>query len=361
MAAVAWSLLRRSHDRAPIGAETTEKSDSDIEESALLGSIAATSPTVFYIFDLQERAITYSNRDLPMLLGYSAEQSARMGRDPLPSILHPEDIDILFNRYQDSLELADGEVLEIEFRCLAATGDLRWMYARDVVFKRNSEGIATQILVNILDITDRKMLDDQIECQVLEIQDTNLALEIQTNALAEANSQLEALAFTDGLTGIANHRSFQEELSRSFAACTPGKDRLSLMLMDVDKFKQYNDTYGHPAGDVVLKLVAALIRECCPEGCLPSRYGGEEFAVLCPGLGSEEAFALAEQIRMNIEETPWPERPVTVSIGVVTLNDTFNLPSGLVTAADSALYTSKANGRNQVTFYDPATPSLRAS
>jgi diguanylate cyclase (GGDEF)-like protein len=221
-----------------------------------------------------------------------------------------------------------------------------------VIFKRDADGAPLQILVNLLDITDRKMLNEQIENQMLEIHDTNLALEIQTNALAEANAQLESLAFTDGLTGIANHRSFQEELAKTFAASSPKHKRLSLMLIDVDKFKQYNDTYGHPSGDLVLKWVASTIRECCPTECLPARYGGEEFAVLCPDFDAMDVLTLAEKIRGAIEETLWPERPVTVSIGAVTHCERFEMPSELVTAADTALYSSKASGRNCVTLYD---------
>jgi diguanylate cyclase (GGDEF)-like protein len=124
------------------------------------------------------------------------------------------------------------------------------------------------------------------------------------------------------------------------------------MLIDVDRFKQYNDTYGHPSGDIVLKRVAQVLRECCPEGCLPARYGGEEFAILCPNFSANEVLVLAEEIRQAIESTPWPERSVTVSIGAVSLANDVVSPSELVTASDNALYSSKASGRNCVTFYD---------
>lgn len=322
------------------------------EKQELIESIAATSPTVFYIFDLAERRVIYTNRPIPTALGYSEEQSVQMGTDPLPNFIHPEDLDILFERYQKCAELLDGEVLETEFRCLSSMGELRWLYTRDVVFKRDGEGGATQILVNVVDVTERKLLYEHIENQVLEIHDTNLALEIQTNALEEANSQLEALAFTDGLTGIANHRSFQEELAKSFEVAKRRKRRLSLMLIDVDRFKQYNDTYGHPSGDIVLKRVASVLRDSCPDDCIPARYGGEEFAVLCPGFTANEVLRLAEEIRSAIELTPWPERQVTISIGAVSLSNDVSSPSELVGAADNALYSSKASGRNCVTFYD---------
>jgi diguanylate cyclase (GGDEF)-like protein len=169
--------------------------------------------------------------------------------------------------------------------------------------------------------------------------------------LEEANARLEALAFTDGLTGIANHRSFQEELARSFDLARRKKVQLSLMLIDVDRFKEYNDTYGHPSGDIVLKRVAATIRECSPAGCTPARYGGEEFGVICTKLTLDEVLDVAENIRKSIEATPWPERGVTVSIGVVGMSEHTRSPSELVTISDNALYSSKASGRNCVTLY----------
>ncbi|HTQ11214.1 MAG TPA: sensor domain-containing diguanylate cyclase, partial [Fimbriimonadaceae bacterium] len=323
------------------------------EEQALVESIALNSPTISYIFDLQQRRIVYSNRPLGTMLGFSEEEIAEMGPDPLPPLMYPEDLDILYNRYLDCERLEDGAVLDVEFRCISAAGELRWLQTRDVVFKRDAQGNPSQILVNVVDTTERKLLDEQVQSQVLEIHDTNLALEIQTNALEEANSQLESLAFTDGLTGIANHRAFQEELARNFEISKRKKHKLSLLLIDVDRFKDYNDTYGHPCGDIVLKHVAWVIRDSCPEGCLPARYGGEEFAVICPKITAKELLALAESIRSAVEHTPWPERPVTISIGAASTCPVIASASELVNAADAALYTSKANGRNRVTYSDP--------
>ncbi len=323
-----------------------------LERQGLIESIALTSPTIFYIFNLEEKRITYTNREVATILDYTPEQIADMGSDPLPALIHPEDLDILYDRYANCLQLRDGEVLEVEFRCLTAANELRWLQARDVVFKRDGEGKPTQILVSVVDATERKILDEQVETQVLEIQDTNLALEIQTTALEEANSQLESLAFTDGLTGIANHRSFQEALASSYEVSKKRKRRLALMLIDVDHFKQYNDTYGHPCGDVVLRRVAGVLRDSCPAECTPARYGGEEFAIICPGFSPTEALALAERIRDAIETTPWPERPVTISVGLVSMTQEINSPSELVSAADSALYISKAHGRNRVTVHE---------
>jgi len=355
-ALIASRVMPNPGGRLDIGIDITarkEREDGLQEKQDLVESIAINSPTIFYIFDLKERRILYSNRPLPSMLGYGEAETSDMGPDPLPALMYPEDLDILYDRYINCEKLRDRQVLDIEFRCLSASGELRWLQARDVVFKRDSAGRPQQILVSIIDATERKLLDEQVQSQVLEIHDTNLALEIQTNALEEANSQLESLAFTDGLTGIANHRAFQEELARHFELAKRKNQPLSLMLIDVDRFKEYNDEYGHPCGDIVLKRVACVIRDTCPAGCLPARYGGEEFAVLCPGISLKEFLALAETIRKAIERTPWPDRHVTISIGATTMGHGGAFSTELVNAADAALYASKAAGRNRVTYSDP--------
>lgn len=324
------------------------------EKQELLESIAKTSPTIFYTFDLAARRVLYCNRSIPESLGYSQAETEQFGPDPLPKVLHPEDLDRLFERLQDCEKLSDGQVYETELRCLDATCNLRWLQVRDVVFRRDEQGRPVQILSNIIDVTEKKNLDDHIEAQVLEIQDTNLALELQAHALEEANSQLEALAFTDGLTGIANHRSFQERLAKCCAECAEKREPISLMLIDVDHFKDYNDTYGHPCGDVILKRLAQILVDEAGSSCLASRYGGEEFAVLCPGYTAARALQLAEDIRRAVECSPWPERSVTISIGLATVVNGIGQPSTIVTQADTALYLSKAMGRNRVTAHNEA-------
>src|SRR5205085_7620259 len=109
--------------------------------------------------------------------------------------------------------------------------------------------------------------------------------------------KLQALAITDGLTGLKNHRAFQEKLAEEFERSCRQNLPLSLLLLDVDKFKHYNDTYGHPAGDQVLKMVAALLGETVRPADFVARYGGEEFVILLPGMDAEGAVTLAERVR----------------------------------------------------------------
>jgi diguanylate cyclase (GGDEF)-like protein len=121
---------------------------------------------------------------------------------------------------------------------------------------------------------------------------------------------------------------------------------LSLILLDVDHFKSFNDTFGHPAGDDVLRQIASAMSGCCRTTDVPARIGGEEFAVLLPGTGTEGAEVLAERIRQAIEAGPWPLRPVTASFGIATLGPTG--PQSLIEAADRALYQAKHTGRNRI-------------
>jgi diguanylate cyclase (GGDEF)-like protein len=174
-------------------------------------------------------------------------------------------------------------------------------------------------------------------------------LEAQNESLAEANAKLEALATTDGMTGLANHRAFQGRLRTEMARAERHGTPLALLLLDVDHFKRYNDTYGHPAGDDVLCTVGRLMREAVREGDLAARYGGEEFAVLLPATDVESALAIAERIRAAVAAYPFPHADVTLSAGVtdVTIVGSDD-PEDLVGSADAALYAAKRAGRNRV-------------
>jgi diguanylate cyclase (GGDEF)-like protein len=125
----------------------------------------------------------------------------------------------------------------------------------------------------------------------------------------------------------------------------------------VDKFKQYNDSFGHPAGDEVLKGVAALLRDKARETDIVARYGGEEFIVILPNTGEEASTTFAERMRVAIEETPWPMRAVTASFGAATMSESVETSDDLVSIADQALYYSKEHGRNRVTHYSEVVGS----
>ena len=151
-----------------------------------------------------------------------------------------------------------------------------------------------------------------------ELVNTQRELALRNAELADANAKLESLATTDGLTGLKNHRAFQEELERQFAASARNGSALSLLLLDVDHFKQFNDTFGHPAGDQVLKQVAQILTAETRGDALPARYGGEEFVVVLPNADCRAAAETAERLRRAIETASWELLPLTVSIGMAT-------------------------------------------
>lgn len=166
--------------------------------------------------------------------------------------------------------------------------------------------------------------------------------------LQAAYRELEALATTDSMTGLPNHRTFQERL-RACMEAEAAQGPTALLLVDVDRFKQYNDHFGHPAGDQALKLVANLLKENIRSSDLAARYGGEEFAVILAGTTVEEAIAVAERVRQTCEQTKFPHRAVTLSIGVATTHQ-WQSAGSLIEAADQALYAAKHAGRNQVVW-----------
>ncbi|MDQ3815261.1 MAG: diguanylate cyclase [Armatimonadota bacterium] len=174
-------------------------------------------------------------------------------------------------------------------------------------------------------------------------------IEQQQQELQQANARLHELAMTDGLTGLKNHRAFKEKLGEEFQRASRYDQAISLVLLDIDKFKLYNDTFGHPAGDEVLKSVARLLETTVRETDFVARYGGEEFAVLLLYTDYATAVTLAERLRLAIEAAPWPERAITASFGVATMTAATTSSALLLEEADKALYHSKSNGANRVT------------
>ena len=191
------------------------------------------------------------------------------------------------------------------------------------------------------DITARKHAE-------ASLQNANAALE-------EANHRLQALATQDGLTGLSNHRTFHERLESDVRQATRSRQPLALILLDVDHFKQYNDTYGHPEGDAVLKQVATLLQSAVRDTDLAARYGGEEFALILTQAKPGDALRVAERIRVAIASAPWERRAVTVSIGVAFLSKDVADAATLIASADRALYRSKTEGKNRVSCGGDAT------
>ncbi|MDR0330742.1 MAG: diguanylate cyclase [Chitinispirillales bacterium] len=185
---------------------------------------------------------------------------------------------------------------------------------------------------------------------------------VENASVAAARSvlymKMEKLATTDGLTGLNNHRTFQEIASREFERAKRYGRPLSMLLTDIDHFKSFNDTYGHPVGDLVLREIAGCIRSAVRVNDFPARYGGEEFAVVLPETAEQGAMVIAERIRQTVEarviESGQNMLRVTISIGCVTFPTYGTTQQEIIDCADKALYASKKGGRNRATLYNPS-------
>ncbi|MFC0575986.1 GGDEF domain-containing response regulator [Paraburkholderia solisilvae] len=188
------------------------------------------------------------------------------------------------------------------------------------------------------------------------------ALRQSQQQLLEANLELRRLTHSDGLTGLSNRRYLDEYLAAEWRRCAREQTQMSLLMIDVDNFKQYNDTYGHVAGDEVLKRIAATVEGCLGRpGDIAARYGGEEFLVALPGTSAGGGKLLAEKIRREIAALALPHRNssaaqhVTVSIGgATTVPAPGSAMTSLIESADRALYEAKRRGRNCVVMHADA-------
>lgn len=184
-------------------------------------------------------------------------------------------------------------------------------------------------------------------------QDLQVAIEIAVRSnslnlqLKEQVRHLQALSLTDALTGLPNRRAFDQRLDNELNHAARYKSPLSLLFLDVDHFKAYNDTFGHPAGDAVLQDLAQLMRWYSRNTDFPARYGGEEFAVLLQHTDRADALVVAERLRQATAAVPNSHRAVTISIGVVTLAAGMD-GATFIAQADKAMYEAKRRGRNCV-------------
>lgn len=207
------------------------------------------------------------------------------------------------------------------------------------------------LLVGLWYLTASTLRSRELRAKVRELTELKSRLE-------EANVHLSDLSLQDGLTGVANRRRLDAELQRAHASAVRDQRPISLLMVDLDHFKDFNDRYGHLAGDEALKSVADLLKREVPRASdFVARYGGEEFSVLLPNTSEEGASRVAERIRSQVEasgipnEAVGPSAVVTLSVGIATIvPGPDSAPDSIVAAADGALYRAKAAGRNRVSF-----------
>lgn len=189
-----------------------------------------------------------------------------------------------------------------------------------------------------------------LEQRLLTNEQEKLSLRAYLLSIETQLVQVQQQALTDPLTGLLNRRGFeqrlQEEIDRSLRYNVP----MALLMVDIDHFKDINDTFGHVIGDEILRMVAQLLRENVRRHDIVARYGGEEFAIILPATGCEGTPILGERIRRAVQQAAWPYVPVTISVGGACHDATMTNATDLLTAADHALYDAKRSGRNRCIF-----------
>jgi diguanylate cyclase (GGDEF)-like protein len=207
------------------------------------------------------------------------------------------------------------------------------------------EAVEAQLAGAVQELSEAR---DCLATQNAQLEQVNELLAGQAKALEEANEKLRVQSSTDAATELPNRRHFLENLRHVWSYHAHKGVPLSVLLLDVDRFKILNDRNGHLLGDEVLKAVASALQRTCGDRAYPARFGGDEFAILAYGLPLVEAVALAEEVRATVASLSTPCGPVTVSIGAAERDAADETPAVLLDRADKALYEAKAGGRNRV-------------
>jgi diguanylate cyclase (GGDEF)-like protein/PAS domain S-box-containing protein len=325
-------------------AELAQTTQAWQESQHFIQSIVNASTCIVYLYDRHEDRVIYSNQQIQAHLGYSEADIAQLRGSFLQAVTHGEDLDPVQQQRQDWWHQASGQILQVEYRVQAKDGRWRWLLVREARFNPDGAHPREQVIGTATDITDFKTTEV---------------------ALRSANAKLQQLAITDELTKLANRRHFDRCLQETWQKMACIKSPVALILCDIDYFKRYNDTYGHPAGDRCLQQVAQLIFQSAQrQADVVSRYGGEEFAILMPNTNATGAQAVAQRIQTLLASQPIdhfqnPLKPqVTVSLGIATLVPVLSQSAqALVSAADAALYQAKSAGRDRYHMAAPTTDS----
>lgn len=307
--------------------ETRNEFDND---SAVYRTLLESTRAIPWKIDWATMKFAYIGPQIEPLLGWS--QDSWLTAEDWAMRIHPEDREHVVN-FCISQSKA-GVDHEADYRAL--TKDNGYVWIRDVVHvARNENGEVDSLIGFMFDISERKKVEEK---------------------LISLQRELEALSFKDGLTGVSNRRRFDTTLDTEWASARRSAQPLSLIMLDVDFFKQYNDRYGHTQGDECLKNVAqTLALAVTRPRDIVARFGGEEFALILPETDADAASKVAERCLRLVENQRIPHEAsavskfVTVSMGVGTIKAAAGMEARhFVEAVDKLLYRAKQNGRNRI-------------
>lgn len=254
-------------------------------------------------------------------------------------------------KYPWSQVIDDGAPRTGDLVKLTGNGDKTHTFVVNSTPIKDGKGVNRGVLASFEDVSD-------LEENRAQLSETLDRLTESSNQIRQQNEELERLATRDPLTSCYNRRAFFEQFESHWNGARRYQYPLSCVMIDIDHFKNINDSFGHQTGDKVLQKVAQVMQTTARDGDVVCRYGGEEFVVLLPHIDVQDATCAAERLREAIEAIPFPDMTVTASLGVSALSLGAHDPQALLEQADTALYVAKRSGRNRVMSWNEVPDEL---
>jgi diguanylate cyclase (GGDEF)-like protein/PAS domain S-box-containing protein len=288
-------------------------------------ALVENSSDIIVVLD-REGTVTYENPAFKKVLGFESEE--RIGANGF-ELIHPDDLEHLANKVIILFTDTNDPVVQFEVRLRHRDGN--WRKFEAVGSNLVNNNVVESIIVNYRDITERKRMED---------------------VLQESERRYRELSIIDDLTHLYNARHFYAQLEREIERSNRYEQPLTLLLLDLDKFKDFNDTYGHVEGDNVLSRLGQVIKGCMRETDSAYRYGGEEFTIILPMTTSEEGIITAKRIQTELRKEAFPPTVdqniyITVSIGLSHYKPKEEMKT-FVHRVDQLMYQAKKNGRDRI-------------
>lgn len=305
----------------------------EISECTPVG-IFQVDPDDLFIY-VNTRRQTITGQSLKDILGY-----------PWWHIVHPEDRDRVFQSWAEAEK--KEEELSSECRIIRPDGQLRWVLLRSRFFFYDKGKVT---IGTVEDITERKNTEEKVKIYAAELEQSNKDKDHLIKELQFLKTQLEISAKTDPLTGLLNRRGMNEQIEQVKIRYARHKTPFTFIITDIDHFKRINDTFGHDAGDYILREIAKGLKESLRKQDIIARWGGEEFLILLPETDLRGGITLAEKFRSRVEKELFRHKQhdirMTMSFGVSAYEETGDIDT-CIKRADECLYKAKNTGRNKV-------------
>lgn len=311
-------------------------------------------PEAFFIVDRNGEFLKVNPKGIE-ILGYPAEE---LRQRALMDVIPLEDI----TRMQEGFEeMGRGKEVQFRMQMISRLGERIpvdfFGVPREDAFFIMLKDLRERIEIEEKFERTKKEFTEKIRERDLYARELQVIRDLYKEKLKEIEVMKEEavrLSYTDDLTGIYNHRFFIEQLTREVERHKRYSTPLSLLMIDIDYFKHYNDTNGHLAGDQVLKAIAVLIERGVRQTDIVARYGGEEFSAILTNTGKEGALEIAERVRKSVSDARFPNeiaqpnKDLTISVGAATFSSSISTLIDLIREADHALYKAKNRGRNRI-------------